>query len=158
MIRWMVGASLKGRLAVIAGAAVLLTLGILRLGDLPVETYPEFMPTRVEIQTEALGLSAEEVENLITNPMEQELFNGIPRLHKLRSHSIPGLSSVELIFEPGTDPMRARQVVQERLTMTPALPAVSKRTSTTSPSSRTTVVPCCTSARAWATVKSRGST
>jgi CzcA family heavy metal efflux pump len=126
MIRSMVGASLKGRLAVIAGAAVLLTVGILRLGDLPIETYPEFMPTRVEIQTEALGLSAEEVENLITNPMEQEFFNGIPWLHKIRSHSIPGLSSVELIFEPGTDPMRARQVVQERLTMTPALPAVSK--------------------------------
>jgi CzcA family heavy metal efflux pump len=126
MIRWIVGSSLKARLPVIAIAAAMVAVGISRLGGIPVEALPEFMPTRVEIQTEAIGLSAEEVENLITNPMEQEFFNGMPWLDKIRSSSIPGLSSVELIFEPGTDPMRARQVVQERLTMTPALPEVSK--------------------------------
>jgi Cu/Ag efflux pump CusA len=126
MIRWIVGSSLKARLPVIAIAAAMVAVGISRLGDIPVEALPEFTPTRVEIQTEAIGLSAEEVENLITNPMEQEFFNGMPWLDKIRSDSIPGLSSVELIFEPGTDPMRARQVVQERLTMTPALPEVSK--------------------------------
>jgi len=126
MIRWIVGSSLKARVPVIAIAAAMVAVGISRLGDIPVEALPEFTPTRVEIQTEAIGLSAEEVENLITNPMEQEFFNGMPWLDKIRSDSIPGLSSVELIFEPGTDPMRARQVVQERLTMTPALPEVSK--------------------------------
>jgi Cu/Ag efflux pump CusA len=126
MIRWMVGTSLRSRLPLIAVAVGLIAAGIVRLGSLPVEALPEFMPTRVEVQTEAIGLSAEEVENLITNPMEQEFFNGMPWLDKIRSDSIPGLSSVEMIFEPGTDPMRARQVVQERLTMTPALPEVSK--------------------------------
>jgi CzcA family heavy metal efflux pump len=126
MIRWIVGSSLKARLPVIAIAAAMVAVGIGRLGDISVEALPEFAPTRVEIQTEAIGLSAEEVENLITNPMEQEFFNGMPWLDKIRSNSIPGLSSVELIFEPGTDPMRARQVVQERLTMVPALPEVSK--------------------------------
>jgi Cu/Ag efflux pump CusA len=117
--RW---ASLRSRFAVIAIAAALLAFGIARLRDIPVEALPDFGPPRVEIQTEALGLSAEEVENLITNPMEQEFFNGMPWLDKIRSDSITGLSSIELIFEPGTDPIRARQVVQERLTMTPALP------------------------------------
>src|SRR5262245_55412894 len=126
MIRWIVGSSLKARFAVIAIAAALLAFGTARLRDLPVEAFPDFGPPRVEVQTEALGLSAEEVENLITNPMEQEFFNGMPWLDKIRSDSITGLSSIELIFEPGTDPIRARQVVQERLTMTPALPAVSK--------------------------------
>jgi CzcA family heavy metal efflux pump len=126
MIRWIVGTSLRSRLPLIAVAVALMAVGIVRLGSLPVEALPEFMPTRVEVQTEAIGLSAEEVENLITNPMEQEFFNGMPWLDKIRSDSIPGLSSVEMIFEPGTDPMRARQVVQERLTMVPALPEVSK--------------------------------
>jgi Cu/Ag efflux pump CusA len=126
MIRWIVGTSLRSRLPLIAVAVALIAVGIVRLGSLPVEALPEFMPTRVEVQTEAIGLSAEEVENLITNPMEQEFFNGMPWLDKIRSESIPGLSSVEMIFEPGTDPMRARQVVQERLTMVPALPEVSK--------------------------------
>ena len=126
MIRWIVGTSLRYRLSLMAVAVPVIAVGIVRLGTLPVEALPEFMPTRVEVQTEAIGLSAEEVENLITNPMEQEFFNGMPWLDKIRSDSIPGLSSVEMIFEPGTDPMRARQVVQERLTMVPALPEVSK--------------------------------
>jgi len=126
MIRWIIGTSLRSRLSLIAVAVAVIAVGIVRLGTLPVEALPEFMPTRVEVQTEAIGLSAEEVENLITNPMEQEFFNGMPWLDKIRSDSIPGLSSVEMIFEPGTDPMRARQVVQERLTMVPALPEVSK--------------------------------
>jgi Cu/Ag efflux pump CusA len=126
MIRWIVGTSLRSRLSLMAVAVPVIAVGIVRLGTLPVEALPEFMPTRVEVQTEAIGLSAEEVENLITNPMEQEFFNGMPWLDKIRSDSIPGLSSVEMIFEPGTDPMRARQVVQERLTMVPALPEVSK--------------------------------
>ncbi len=126
MMRWIVESSVKFRLLVIVVAVAFLTIGILQLRDAPVEALPDFGPVRVELQTEALGLSPEEVENLITNPMEQEFFNGMPWLHKIRSDSVPGLSSIEMIFEPGTDPVRARQVVQERLTMTPALPQVSK--------------------------------
>lgn len=126
MMRWMIGSSVKYRLLVIVISAAVLLVGISQLRNSPIEGLPDFGPVRVEVQTEALGLSPEEVENLITNPMEQEFFNGMPWLHKIRSNSLPGLSSVEMIFEPGTDPIRARQVVQERLTMTPALPAVSK--------------------------------
>ena len=126
MLQWIIGASAKYRLIVIAGAAALMAVGLSRLPGTALEALPEFGPVRVEVQTEALGLSPEEAENLITNPMEQEFFTGIPWLHKIRSNSAPGLSSVEMIFETGTNDIRARQVVQERLTMVPALPAVSK--------------------------------
>lgn len=126
MLKWLIGSSVNYRVLVIAVAVVLMASGIVKLQDNTVEALPDFGPVRVEVQTEALGLSPEEVENLITNPMENEFFNGIPWLHKIRSDSANGLSSVEMIFEPGTDPVRARQVVQERLTMVPALPQVSK--------------------------------
>ena len=138
MLQWIIGSSAGVlRLLVIAVAAALLAVGIARLPDTAVEALPDFGPTRVEIQTEALGLSPEEAENLITNPMEQEFFTGIPWLHKIRSNSAPGLSSVEMFFEPGTSDVHARQVVQERLTMVPALPAVSKPPYVIQPSATT---------------------
>ena len=126
MIGRIVGWSLRSRGVVVVVAAALLVLGATQLRDLPVDALPEFSPPTVEIQTEALGLSAAEVEQLITVPLEQDLLNGVARLDTIRSESIPGLSRVELIFEPGTDLLRARQVVQERLTQAHALPQVSK--------------------------------
>ncbi len=93
---------------------------------MPVDVLPEFTPPYVEIQTEALGLSAAEVEQLITVPLEADLLNGVAWLDTIRSESVPGLSSIVLVFEPGTDIMRARQLVQERLTQAHALPNVSK--------------------------------
>ena len=126
MIHSIVASSVKFRLMVMALAAILLALGLARLWDATVEVMPNFGPVKVDVHTEALGLSPEEVENLITNPMEQEFFTGIPWLHKIRSKSAPGLSAVEMTFESGANDVRARQVVQERLTMVPALPAVSK--------------------------------
>jgi Cu/Ag efflux pump CusA len=104
-----------------------MAFGFVQLRSTSVETLPEFGPVRVEVQVEALGLSAEEVENLLTNPIENEFFNGIPWLEKIESRTIPGLVSMEMTFEPGTDPIRARQVVQERLTMAPALPQASSK-------------------------------
>ena len=77
------------------------------------------------MQTEALGLSAEEVEDLITAPLEQDLLNGVAWLAHIHSESVPGLSNIDLTFEPGTDPLKARQVVQERMTQAFALPNVS---------------------------------
>ncbi|RSM48251.1 AcrB/AcrD/AcrF family protein [Amycolatopsis balhimycina DSM 5908] len=127
MMRWIVGISQKYRRLVLAVAVGLLALGFVQLRSTSVEALPEFSPVRVDVQVEALGLSAEEVENLLTNPMENEFFNGIPWLSKLESRTMPGLTSMEMTFEPGTDPIRARQVVQERLTMTPALPQVASR-------------------------------
>ena len=126
MMRALVGGSVRFRLLVVAAAAVLLVVGFTQLHDMPTDVLPEFGPTTVEIQTEALGLSAEEVEQLVTVPMEQDLLNGVAFLDDIRSESVPGLSRILLIFEPGTDLFKARQVVAERLTQTAALPQVSK--------------------------------
>lgn len=127
MLRWMVGSSQKYARLVLAVAIAVMALGFMQIRDASVEALPEFGPVRVDVQVEALGLSAEEVENLITNPIENEFFNGIPWLAKLESRTIPGLTSMEMTFEPGTDPIKARQVVQERLTMAPALPQASSK-------------------------------
>ncbi len=89
----------------------------------PATVYPEFGAPRVEIQTEALGLSATEVERLVAVPLE-ELLAGTARMETIRSESVPGLSSIEIIFEPGTDPNLARQLVQERLSSVFTLPNV----------------------------------
>ena len=126
MMRWIVGSSLTLRLVVVALAVAIMVVGVAQLRDAPVDVLPEFAPPYVEVQTEALGLSAAEVESLITVPMEQDLLNGVAWLDEIRSESVTGLSRILLVFEPGTDLMRARQVVQERLTMAHALPNVSK--------------------------------
>jgi len=125
MMRRIVEASLRLRVLVIALAAVIMVVGVNRLRNMPVDVLPEFAPPYVEIQTEALGLSANEVEDLVTLNVE-EMVAGVPWLQTMRSRSVPGLSSVVMIFEPGTDLMRARQMVQERLTLAYALPNASK--------------------------------
>ncbi|HZA24817.1 MAG TPA: efflux RND transporter permease subunit, partial [Dehalococcoidia bacterium] len=113
-MRWIVGSSLKFRYIVIFIAAALVFFGTTQLRDMPVDVFPEFAPPRVEIQTPALGLSAAEVESLVSIPLEEQL-TGIPGVDVMRSKSVEQLSSVLLIFEPGTDLMQARQLVQERL-------------------------------------------
>ncbi len=114
MIRWIVGTSLKLRFIVLVIAAALMVFGMVQLPRTPLDVFPEFAPPRVEIQTPSLGLSADEVESLITVPLEQA-FSGVEGLDIMRSKSIPDLSSIELLFKPGTDELRARQLVQERL-------------------------------------------
>jgi Cu/Ag efflux pump CusA len=126
MMRWIIGASLQSRLLVGAVAAALIVFGITQLNKMPVDMVPEFSRPYVEIQTEALGLSAAEVEALITVPLEADMLNGAPWLDEIRSQSIPGLSSIVLVFEDGTDIMRARQMVQEKLTEVHTLPNVAK--------------------------------
>jgi len=126
MTRWIVGGSITFRLLVVALAVATMVVGGSRLRSMPVDVLPEFVPPTVEIQTEALGLSAAEVEQLITVPMEQDLLNGVAFLDDIRSQSVPGLSRILLVFEPGTNLFRARQVVAERLTQAHALPQVSK--------------------------------
>jgi len=125
MTGWLVRWSLKFRLIVLAVAAGILGFGLTSLPSMPMDNLPEFSPPHVEIQTEALGLSAVEVEQLITSPMEADLLNGVAWLDEIRSVSVPGLSSIEMVFEPGTDILRARQLVAERLTQAFALPNVS---------------------------------
>ena len=126
MLNRLIGISLQLRFLVIVIAVALIVFGAIRLGDMPVDVYPEFNPPLVEIQTEALGLSAAEMEALITVPMEADLLNGVAWLDKLYSQSVAGMSSILLVFEPGTDIIRARQMVQERLNQTYALPNVSQ--------------------------------
>jgi CzcA family heavy metal efflux pump len=122
MMRWIVGSSLRFRYIVVALAAAMMALGIVRLRDIPVDVFPEFAPPRVEIQTPCLGLTAADVESLITVPLEDAL-SGVPGLDDMRSKSVPQLSSIELIFKQGTDLIHARQLVQERIaTVVPTLP------------------------------------
>ncbi len=120
------GQILRFRLLIVAAVIGVLSLGLLQLRDTSVDVLPEFTPPYAEIQTEALGLSAEEVEQLITVPMEADLLNGVEGVETIRSESVPGLSSVVLVFAKGTDIYQARQLIQERLTQAHALPNVSK--------------------------------
>ncbi len=114
MMRWLVETSLRLRVLVTTAAIVLLIVGIQKTSTTPLDVFPEFAPPLVEIQTEAPGLSTEEVESLITVPLENAL-NGTSWLQTIRSKSVLGLSSVVLIFEDDTDLDAARVQVQERL-------------------------------------------
>lgn len=126
MLAWLVRSALKQRVLVLAMAALLVVLGLRASADVPLDVFPEFAPPIVEIQTEAPGLSTEEVESLITVPIETAV-NGVPDLATLRSKSVLGLSSVTILFERGTDVIRARQLVQERVAQVQArLPAAAR--------------------------------
>ncbi|WP_370093381.1 efflux RND transporter permease subunit [Streptacidiphilus sp. MAP12-20] len=119
-MRWLISSSLRLAAAVVVAALVVMGLGVNALRHAAVDTLPEFLPPQVQVQTEALGLSANEVEQLITVPMEDEL-NGLPFLDHLRSQSLPGLSAIELTFKPGTDIYQARQLTHERVAQGPAV-------------------------------------
>jgi len=107
-------------------AAGLLVVGVKTARVTPLDVFPEFAPPLVEIQTEAPGLSTDEVESLITVPLENAL-NGTAWLGTIRSKSVQGLSSVVLLFEEGTDLLKARQIVQERLAVEAArLPTLAR--------------------------------
>jgi len=122
ILRRIVGSSLRFRFIVVGLGAAMMSFGVVQLRDMPVDVFPEFAPPRVEIQTLSTGLSAAEVEGLVTVPLEQAL-NGVEGLDIIRSKSVPGLSSIEMIFEPGFDLLLARQLVQERVAqVTPTLP------------------------------------
>jgi CzcA family heavy metal efflux pump len=132
--------SLHLRLAVMVGAVVLAIAGFRAAGQAPLDVFPEFAPPLVEVQTEGPGLSTVEVESLITVPIENAL-GGVSWVKTMRSKSVLGLSSVVLIFQEGTDLMRARQMVQERLgTLAGRLPAVAHAPVMLSPLSSTSRV------------------
>jgi Cu/Ag efflux pump CusA len=127
-MRGIVNASLQYRFLVIVIAIVLMVSGFNQVRSMPVDVLPEFSPTYVEIQTEAPGLSAQEVEDIVTVSLEQSMLAGVPWLESIQSKSMPGLSSIFLYFEPGTDLNRARQLVGERIALSAVLlPSVSKK-------------------------------
>ncbi|MEY2477803.1 MAG: hypothetical protein QOG87_3118 [Actinomycetota bacterium] len=122
MMSWIVRSSLKFRFLVVALAAACLFVGASQLPKSKVDVFPEFAPPKVEVQTISLGLTAAEVEELVTVPLEQALA-GIPHLDTIRSKSVSQLSSIVMIFDEGTDLLPARQLVAERMaTVTPSLP------------------------------------
>jgi CzcA family heavy metal efflux pump len=102
----------RGVVAILALA--LLLLGVVRALRTPIEVFPEFVPAQVSIQTEAPGFTPDQIETLITRPVEAAV-NGAPALAALRSDSIAGLSAVTLDFAPGADPRLAHQDIAERL-------------------------------------------
>ena len=123
---WLIHTALRLRVAVVAASILLMVIGVRAVRQAPLDVFPEFAPPRVEIQTEGPGLSAIEVESLITIPIENAL-NGVLGVDLIRSKSVLGLSSVTLFFERGTNLLQARQLVQERVaTLAGQLPSVSR--------------------------------
>jgi len=137
MLRRIIDTSVNLRRIVLIAAAGILVLGIVQLDGVKRDLLPEFSPVEVEVQTEALGLSASEVERLITTPLEQDLLSGVAFLESIESASLPGLSSVIMTFEPGTSLLNARQVVAERLVQAAGLPQVAGRPQMLQPFSST---------------------
>lgn len=126
MLSFLIMTALHRRVWVMLATVVLLALGFRTARDIPLDVFPEFARPLVEVQTEAPGLSTPEVEALITVPIEAAL-SGVPDLETQRSKSVLGLSSVVLLFREGTDLLRARQLVQERLAIEAGrLPAVAR--------------------------------
>ena len=114
MIDRLVSFALSQRFIVIVAMVCLAGWGVVSFQNLPIDAYPDLSPPRVQIVTQWPGHAAEEVERLITIPLEVEM-NGIPQLDALRSISLYGLSSVTMSFEYDVDPYFAREQAFERV-------------------------------------------
>jgi heavy metal efflux system protein len=114
MIEAIISFSLRQRVFVLLAAGGLLVVGLWSAARLPIDAVPDITNIQVQINTEVKGLAPEEIEKLITYPLEMEMF-GVPGMTELRSLSKFGLSQITLVFEEGTDIYRARQLVSERL-------------------------------------------
>ena len=123
MIRRIVDFALTNRLLVIALALILFAGGIVSFERLPIEAYPDVADNYVEIITQWPGISAEQIEQQVTIPLEI-VMNGIPQVVHLRSFSLFGLSDLKLIFEDGSDNAWNRERVLERLSQVTLPPAV----------------------------------
>jgi heavy metal efflux system protein len=121
MVRAIITWSLHNRMIVLLGTAMLIAVGLYSAYHLNVEAYPDPTPPLVEVITQNPGASPEEMERLITIPIEIAL-NGMPGLHRLRSTTIAGLSDIKCVFTYGTDYWRARQEVINRLALITNLP------------------------------------
>jgi len=116
MVARLIRAALTHPPVVFVLAAALVAAGVWSAHRAPLDVFPEFAPPIVEVQTEAPGFAAEDVEALVTTPLERAL-GGMPGVAKLRSSSALGLSVVSAVFDYGTDPYRARQLVIEAVAL-----------------------------------------
>lgn len=114
MLNAIVRFSLRFRGVALSLACALLIYGVYSLSRVPYDVFPEFAPPEVSIQTEAPGLSPEQVEVIVTQPIENAI-NGVSGIEALRSRSIQGLSTITVVFRTGTDVYRGRQAITERL-------------------------------------------
>ncbi|WP_035358019.1 efflux RND transporter permease subunit [Edaphobacter aggregans] len=114
MLNAIVRFSLRFRGVIISLALASLGYGLYTLTQAKYVVFPEFAPPRVSIQTEAPGLSPEQVELLVTQPIENAI-NGVTGIDSLRSSSIQGLSVINVVFQTGNDVYLERQFVAERL-------------------------------------------
>ncbi|HUO06826.1 MAG TPA: efflux RND transporter permease subunit [Phycisphaerae bacterium] len=114
MLNALVNFSLRFRSIVVILACMLVGYGLVVAYSAKLDVFPEFVPPQVAVQTEAPGLTPDQVETLVTRPVESAI-NGLGNLTALRSESIQGLSIVTAVFEDGTDIFRARQNLSERL-------------------------------------------
>ncbi len=123
MLSRLVHLSLNHARLVALAAAILLVIGGFTVVNANYDVFPDFVPAQAEVQTEAPGLAADQVEQLVTRPVEQAV-NGAAGVQQVRSQSIQGLSIVSVTFKEGSDPYRARQIVSEALSeAASALPA-----------------------------------
>src|SRR5271167_33172 len=114
MLRNLVDFALKNRLLVIAVALALFGWGAIAFHQLPVEAYPDVADNYVEIVTQWPGISAEQIEQQVTIPLEI-VMNGMPHVTHLRSFSLFGLSDIKLVFDDEEQNFRDRERVLERL-------------------------------------------
>lgn len=117
--------SLHNRLVVILGVLAAGIAGVFSLRNLDIDAFPDTTPVQVQVNTVAPALSPEEVERLITFPIEQAI-SGLPGLQQVRSISKFGLSQVVIIFEDGTDIYFARQLIGERLATVELSPGIAR--------------------------------
>src|SRR5215813_6639691 len=129
MIRRVVDFALNQRLLVVALALLLLGAGIVAFHTLPIEAYPDVANNYVEIITQWPGISAEQIEQQVTIPLEIAM-NGIPHVTHLRSFSLGGLSDLKLIFDDEEENFRNRERVLERLSQVNLPPGVSPQMGT----------------------------
>ena len=123
MLQGMISWSLKNRIVTLFGSVVLLAAGAYAALTIPVDVFPDLTAPTVTVLTEAHGMAAEEVETLVTFPIETAV-NGASGVRRVRSSSSQGISIVWVEFEWGEDIFRARQIVSEKLQLVSAqLPA-----------------------------------
>ncbi len=117
MLNSIVHFSLRFRGVVVALACVIIGYGIYVAAHSKLDVFPNFVPPQVEVQTEAPGLSSEQVEALVTVPLENTI-NGLGNMASMRSETIQGLSIITVVFKEGTDIFIARQMLNEKLNQT----------------------------------------